>query len=223
MISTNGVAYHNTCFRCNHCNGRLALSTYSTLDGVLYCKPHFEQIYKEKGGAPLKHSASLGRQNELLSTYSTLDGVLYCKPHFEQIYKEKGGAPLKHSASLGRQNELNRSSSKVSALFSGTQDKCAACKKTVYPLEKVTVDGEMYHKICFRCVHGGCKLTTSSYAAFDGRLYCKPHFSQLFKEKGSYNHLSKNASMKKDESLINVEQEGSSTTSAAEETQDDKS
>ncbi|MCD7448182.1 hypothetical protein HAX54_039138 [Datura stramonium] len=32
-------------------------------------------------------------------------------------------------------------SSKVSALFSGTQDKCAACKKTVYPLEKVTVDG----------------------------------------------------------------------------------
>uniref|UniRef100_M0ZTR2 Pollen-specific protein SF3 n=1 Tax=Solanum tuberosum TaxID=4113 RepID=M0ZTR2_SOLTU len=182
MISTNGVAYHNTCFRCNHCNGRLALSTYSTLDGVLYCKPHFEQIYKEKGGAPLKHSASLGRQNE-----------------------------------------LNRSSSKVSALFSGTQDKCAACKKTVYPLEKVTVDGEMYHKICFRCVHGGCKLTTSSYAAFDGRLYCKPHFSQLFKEKGSYNHLSKNASMKKDESLINVEQEGSSTTSAAEETQDDKS
>ncbi|KAM3343889.1 hypothetical protein P3S68_025979 [Capsicum galapagoense] len=173
MISTNGVAYHNTCFRCKHCNGRLALSTYSTLDGVLYCNPHFAQIYKEKGGAPLKHSASLGRQNE-----------------------------------------LNRSSSKVSALFSGTKDKCAACKKTVYALEKVTVDGEMYHNTCFKCVHGGCKLTTSSYAAFDGRLYCKPHFSQLFKEKGSYNHLSKAASMKNlnlNESLIN-EKQGSSTT-----------
>lgn len=25
MISTNGVAYHNTCFRCKHCNGRLAV------------------------------------------------------------------------------------------------------------------------------------------------------------------------------------------------------
>ncbi|XP_059318784.1 LIM domain-containing protein WLIM2b-like isoform X1 [Lycium ferocissimum] len=185
MISTNGVAYHNTCFRCKHCNGRLALSTYSTLDGVLYCKPHFEQIYKEKGGAPLKHSASSGKQNE-----------------------------------------LNRSPSKVSALFSGTQDKCAACKKTVYPLEKVTVDGEMYHNLCFRCVHGGCKLTTSSYAAFDGRLYCKPHFSQLFKEKGSYNHLSKTTSMKKSSEGQSNEQESSNSNAEEsikpKETQDDQ-
>lgn len=27
--------------------------------------------------------------------------------------------------------------SKLSSAFSGTQDKCAACQKTVYPLEKV--------------------------------------------------------------------------------------
>lgn len=47
------------------------------------------------------------------------------------------------------------------------------------------------HKSCFRCSHGGCFLTTSSYAALNGILYCKPHFSQLFKEKGSYNHLIK--------------------------------
>ncbi|XP_059318785.1 LIM domain-containing protein WLIM2b-like isoform X2 [Lycium ferocissimum] len=155
MISTNGVAYHNTCFRCKHCNGRLALSTYSTLDGVLYCKPHFEQIYKEKGGAPLKHSASSGKQNEL-----------------------------------------------------------------------VTVDGEMYHNLCFRCVHGGCKLTTSSYAAFDGRLYCKPHFSQLFKEKGSYNHLSKTTSMKKSSEGQSNEQESSNSNAEEsikpKETQDDQ-
>lgn len=30
-----------------------------------------------------------------------------------------------------------QSNSKVSSLFGGTQDKCVACKKTVYPLEKV--------------------------------------------------------------------------------------
>lgn len=28
MISTSGVAYHNTCFRCNHCNGRLAVRSF---------------------------------------------------------------------------------------------------------------------------------------------------------------------------------------------------
>ncbi|KAL0324318.1 UNVERIFIED_CONTAM: LIM domain-containing protein WLIM2a [Sesamum calycinum] len=115
MMSADGVPYHNTCFRCSHCNGRLT----------------------------------------------------------------------------------NRTPSKVSSLFSGTQEKCQVCKKTVYPLEKVTVEGEFYHKSCFRCAHGGCNLTTSSYAALDGILYCKPHFAQLFKEKGSYNHLTKAASMKK--------------------------
>uniref|UniRef100_A0A2N9J3F9 LIM zinc-binding domain-containing protein n=1 Tax=Fagus sylvatica TaxID=28930 RepID=A0A2N9J3F9_FAGSY len=94
-------------------------------------------------------------------------------------------------------NELNRAPSKLSSMFSGTQEKCEVCKKTVYPLEKVTIEGNFYHKPCFRCAHGGCFLTQSSYASLDGFLYCKHHFSQLFKEKGSYNHLTKTASLKK--------------------------
>ncbi|KAJ7952342.1 LIM domain-containing protein [Quillaja saponaria] len=79
----------------------------------------------------------------------------------------------------------------------GLKKKCSVCTKTAYPLEKVTVEGEFYHKSCFRCSHGGCFLTTSSYAALDGILYCKHHFAQLFKDKGSYNHLIQTASMKK--------------------------
>jgi cysteine/glycine-rich protein len=63
------------------------------------------------------------------------------------------------------------------------------------------VEGEFYHKSCFRCTHGGCFLSPSSYAALDGFIYCKPHFSQLFKAKGSYSYLSKQASMKKSEEM----------------------
>ncbi|CAH9086350.1 unnamed protein product [Cuscuta europaea] len=153
MVSPGGVAYHNTCFRCAQCNGRLALSNYSSMDGVLYCKPHFEQTLKEKGVTV-------------------------------------------RSNSIGKQGDLARTPSKLSSAFSGTQEKCAVCKKVVYPLEKVTVDGFFYHQNCFKCSHGGCKLTTSSYAALDGLLYCKPHFSQLFKEKGSYNNLNRSNSGK---------------------------
>jgi len=51
------------------------------------------------------------------------------------------------------------------------------------------MEGESYHKTCFRCAHSGCPLTHSSYAALDGVLYCKVHFSQLFLEKGNYNHV----------------------------------
>ena len=61
---------------------------------------------------------------------------------------------------------------------------------------QVTVESQAYHKSCFKCSHGGCSLSPSNYAALDGILYCKHHFSQLFKEKGSYNHLIKSALMK---------------------------
>ncbi|KAF2315330.1 hypothetical protein GH714_038851 [Hevea brasiliensis] len=96
-----------------------------------------------------------------------------------------------------KQNDASKVPSKVSSLFSGTQDKCSACGKTVYPLEKVTLEGECFHKSCFRCAHGGCPLTHSSYAALDGVLYCKHHFAQLFMEKGSYSHVLQAASHKR--------------------------
>lgn len=51
------------------------------------------------------------------------------------------------------------------------------------------MEGEPYHKSCFKCAHGGCPLTHSSYAALDGILYCKHHFAQLFMEKGNYTHV----------------------------------
>ncbi|KAF5729977.1 LIM domain-containing protein WLIM2b-like isoform X1 [Tripterygium wilfordii] len=158
LVSADGVSYHKTCFKCSHCNGLLKMGNYSSMDGVLYCKPHFEQLFKETGCFTKNFQSSLKSD---------------------------------------RPNGLARAPSRLSSMFSGTQDKCAFCKKTAYPLEKVTVEGEFYHKSCFRCSHGGCFLNPSSYAALDGILYCKPHFSQLFKEKGSYTHLTKTASMKK--------------------------
>lgn len=59
------------------------------------------------------------------------------------------------------------------------------------------MEGECYHKTCFRCAHGGCTLTHSSYAALNGVLYCKHHFAQLFMEKGSYSHVLEAASHKR--------------------------
>ncbi|KAH7690814.1 Regulatory protein MLP and related LIM proteins protein [Dioscorea alata] len=162
LLTADGVPYHKTCFKCSHCKGNLTMCNYSSMDGVLYCKPHFEQLFKETG-------------------------------NFSKNFQS--------GKSGDKSNELSRTPSKLSSMFSGTQDKCAVCNKTAYPLEKLTMEGESYHKTCFKCAHGGCKLTTSNYAALDGALYCKHHFAQLFKEKGSYNHLNKTASMKKNAEL----------------------
>ncbi|KAF8017152.1 hypothetical protein BT93_H2370 [Corymbia citriodora subsp. variegata] len=119
MMTLEGTPYHKTCFRCSHCNGTLVMSNYSSMDGVLYCKTHFEQLFKESGD-------------------------------FRKNF---------HSAKSDKLHDL------------------------------VTMEGECYHKTCFRCAHGGCPLTHSSYAALDGVLYCRHHFARLFMEKGDYKHV----------------------------------
>ncbi|XP_010544716.1 PREDICTED: LIM domain-containing protein PLIM2c-like isoform X2 [Tarenaya hassleriana] len=156
MLTLEGMPYHKSCFRCSHCNGTLVISNYSSMDGVLYCKPHFEQLFKESG-------------------------------NFSKNFQASGKTDKPNDA------PPTRAPNRLSSFFSGTQDKCAACQKTVYPLEKMTLEGESYHKTCFRCAHSGCSLTHSSYAALNGVLYCKAHFSQLFLEKGSYNHVLQSA------------------------------
>ncbi|KAL4383015.1 hypothetical protein GQ457_15G009590 [Hibiscus cannabinus] len=157
LIKIDGISYHKTCFRCSRCNGRLVMSNYRSMEGVLYCKPHFEQLFKEFG----------------------------CNTKNFQSRKSE------------KQKQLTRSPSRLAPLFSGTQDKCGVCNKIAYPLEKVTVEGEHFHKSCFRCSPGGCSLTPSSYVARDGILYCKHHFARLFMEKGCSIYLTRQYSLKK--------------------------
>ncbi|XP_068598425.1 LIM domain and actin-binding protein 1-like [Brachionichthys hirsutus] len=66
------------------------------------------------------------------------------------------------------------------------RETCIACLKTVYPLERLAAIQHVYHKTCFRCAHCSNKLNLGNYASLHGNVYCKPHFSQLFKAKGNY-------------------------------------
>eukprot|EP01114_Cavostelium_apophysatum_P017929 TRINITY_DN542_c0_g1_i2.p3 TRINITY_DN542_c0_g1~~TRINITY_DN542_c0_g1_i2.p3 ORF type:complete len:122 (+),score=40.83 TRINITY_DN542_c0_g1_i2:963-1328(+) len=65
--------------------------------------------------------------------------------------------------------------------------KCALCKKTVYVTERLATDTEVFHKKCFRCTHCNNVLKLGNYASLQGKYYCKPHFKQLFAQKGNYN------------------------------------
>jgi cysteine/glycine-rich protein len=69
--------------------------------------------------------------------------------------------------------------------FQGTTTKCMACDKTVYLVDKLTADNRVYHKACFRCHHCKGTLKLANYNSFEGVLYCRPHFDQLFKRTGS--------------------------------------
>ncbi|KAK1359026.1 Transcription factor lim1 [Heracleum sosnowskyi] len=45
----NKQVYHRACFRCTHCNNTLKIANFNSIDGTLYCKPHFDQLYKQTG------------------------------------------------------------------------------------------------------------------------------------------------------------------------------
>ncbi|KAG4962530.1 hypothetical protein JHK82_039221 [Glycine max] len=135
-LTADNRVFHKACFRCHHCKGTLKLSNYNSFEGVLYCKPHFDQLFKRTGSLDKSFEAA-----------------------------------------------------KVSSMFGGTREKCAGCQKTVYPTEKVTVNGTPYHKSCFKCCHGGCVISPSNYIAHEGKLYCKHHHVQLIKEKGNLTQL----------------------------------
>ncbi|XP_062827030.1 LIM domain and actin-binding protein 1 isoform X3 [Anolis carolinensis] len=66
------------------------------------------------------------------------------------------------------------------------KEACVACKKTVYPMERLLANQQIYHISCFRCSYCNSKLTLGTYASLHGSIYCKPHFNQLFKAKGNY-------------------------------------
>ncbi|KAK4848644.1 hypothetical protein QYF36_015528 [Acer negundo] len=151
-LTADNRTYHKACFRCHHCRGTLKLSNYNSFEGVLYCRPHYDQLFKRTG---------------------SLDKSFEGTPKIVKPEKQTD----------------NENAQKVSNLFAGTRDKCVCCKKTVYPIEKVSVNGCAYHRSCFKCTYGGCTISPSNYIAHEGKLYCKHHHIQLFKEKGNYSQL----------------------------------
>ncbi|KAG8452732.1 hypothetical protein GDO86_004502 [Hymenochirus boettgeri] len=63
---------------------------------------------------------------------------------------------------------------------------CFSCQKTVYPMERLLANKQIYHNSCFRCSHCSTKLSLANFASLHGTIYCKAHFNQLFKSKGNY-------------------------------------
>jgi hypothetical protein len=48
-IEVDGKCFHKKCFRCKECNKTLSAGTYASLQGQIFCKPHFKQLFKLKG------------------------------------------------------------------------------------------------------------------------------------------------------------------------------
>ncbi|KAK8949306.1 Pollen-specific protein SF3 [Platanthera zijinensis] len=165
-LTADNRIYHKTCFRCHHCRGTLKVCGY------------FE--------------ACIGDFGQDLLEVTILSRV--CSWEIIILLMESYTAGLTSISSSRELEALTKAlkkpvTSKVSNSFAGTREKCVGCSKTVYPIERVTVNGTPYHKICFKCTYGGCVISPSNYIAHEGKLYCKHHHTQLIKEKGNLSQL----------------------------------
>ncbi|XP_067287399.1 LIM domain and actin-binding protein 1 [Pseudorasbora parva] len=48
-LIANQKIYHKTCFCCAKCSTKLSLVSYASVNGSIYCKTHFNQLFKAKG------------------------------------------------------------------------------------------------------------------------------------------------------------------------------
>lgn len=88
----------------------------------------------------------------------------------------------------GEPKPVSSDSPKPKYKFGGASgdSNCARCEKRVYQLEKITANGMTYHKACFKCSHCQRILSLGNFASLNSSVYCKPHFLELFKQKGNY-------------------------------------
>eukprot|EP01083_Nonionella_stella_P289076 983812_1 len=45
------IHYHKKCFKCSHCNQKLTLGSFAKMEGTLFCRNHFKQLFAEHGGS----------------------------------------------------------------------------------------------------------------------------------------------------------------------------
>lgn len=166
--------FHKTCLRCSHCKVTLSLGNYASMQGVFYCKPHFKQLFATKGN----YDEGFGKDKH---TKNWTPQAVAAPASFVPVDKDESASSKKETPSS------------IASKFGKTSlntEKCEACKKTVYATEKTVIEEKegkkVYHKTCLKCAHCGVIVTLGNYASMQGIVYCKPHFKQLFAQKGNY-------------------------------------
>ncbi|NXI76438.1 XIRP2 protein, partial [Rhipidura dahli] len=128
---------------------------------------------------------------KMASTFTQHDTVINSAQNEElpktvtQILKQQIEKAAQEKA-VYSDREITTAAKEVKKLQIQENETCKLCQRRVYPMECLVADKQNFHKSCFRCHHCGSQLSLGNYASLHGKIYCKPHFKQLFKSKGNY-------------------------------------
>ncbi|KAL2302314.1 hypothetical protein Nmel_009738, partial [Mimus melanotis] len=174
---TSSSRYHtaSTSTREAECNEMTSKESQTEAFQTQEVSPHERFTHEMKTASTFTQhdTVSNSAQNEELS--KTVTQIL--KQQIEKAVQEKAA----HS-----DTEITTPAKEVKKLQIQENETCKLCQQRVYPMECLVVDKQNFHKSCFRCHHCGSQLSLGNYASLHGKIYCKPHFQQLFKSKGNY-------------------------------------
>jgi len=165
--------YHKACVRCKQCNKALSITEYVSLDGKIYCKPHYKQLFATKGN----YDESFG--NEKSSKWTPQ--VVTEKQSFIPSTAEEGSIKKER-------NETSEATVAKIKKFQeeGQSEKCTSCGKTVYLAEKLVLEDRtmkrLFHKLCFKCSNCEIQLDLRTGGFSGGKVYCKNHLKEVSTE-----------------------------------------
>ncbi|XP_064022179.1 xin actin-binding repeat-containing protein 2 [Pogoniulus pusillus] len=138
----------------------------------------------------VSHREQVTRESEVASTFARQADETAINAtqneEFPKIVTQILKQQIERTAQEKADRETTPPAKEVKKLQTQENERCRLCQQKVYPMECLVADKQHFHKSCFRCHHCGSQLSLGNYASLHGKIYCKPHFKQLFKSKGNY-------------------------------------
>jgi len=159
--------WHKLCLVCNHCKKMVSLGGFSEHDGMPYCKPDYDKLFRIKGFGFGGAADSVAASEATPTTPSETTEV--------PIVVASGSRSRSGSASIPAGEP-----EKIVLHSSG----CPKCGKKVYFNEKIAFDGKEWHKQCFTCSNCNKSLSGGQYGEHNGLPYCMRCHNSRFGTKG---------------------------------------
>ncbi|XP_025154323.1 uncharacterized protein LOC105188955 isoform X15 [Harpegnathos saltator] len=132
--------------------------------------------WEETDGKVSNHHIAEMEMAQGTGEQSSIESASSLRARFESLGSQTNESPRTPKVKVNRFVEIQTT----------CVDVCESCQKKVYPLEKVETNNKIFHKQCFRCLQCNCILRMDSFTLNNGKLYCIPHFKQLFITRGNY-------------------------------------
>ncbi|XP_028047807.2 xin actin-binding repeat-containing protein 2 isoform X9 [Monomorium pharaonis] len=132
--------------------------------------------WEETDGKISNHNIAEMEMAQGTGDQASIESASSLRARFESLGSQANESPRTSKVKVNRFVEIQTTCTEV----------CESCEKKVYPLEKVETNNKIFHKQCFRCLQCNCILRMDSFTLNNGKLYCIPHFKQLFITRGNY-------------------------------------